>query len=84
MRTSKDIYRLKNGDLVAIDQVTEPPEGSHLYTGYNYDLQEWWFRGEKDTRSFDEISNTIAEAVKLARSRKQLSKNYENTKRLQT
>ena len=60
MRTSKDIYQLKNKKLVAVGQGVEPPEGSKLWIGYNYQLQEWWFEGKKDVRTLTEIRTAIA------------------------
>lgn len=56
-RTSKDIYKLKNGKLIAIDQATKPPKDSTLYSGYNYILQKWFFEGKVDTRTLREITN---------------------------
>lgn len=55
MRISKDIYKLKNGKLIAISQSMKPPKDSKLWSGFNYHLQEWWFEGKKDTRTIEEL-----------------------------
>lgn len=55
MRTSHDIYKLPDGSLVAIDGMTEPPQGSTLWKGYDYDKQEWVFEGKKDTRTLEQL-----------------------------
>lgn len=59
MRTSSDIYKLKNGKFVAIDQNKKPPKDSKLWSGYNYNLQEWWFKGRKDIRTLKELRKAM-------------------------
>ena len=55
MRTSHDIYKLIDGTLVALDQMTAPPEGATLWNGYNYDKQKWWYQGQEDTRTIEQM-----------------------------
>lgn len=55
MRNSNDIYKLSNGKLISINQMTKSPKDSKLYTGYDYDLQEWRFEGKKDIRTLKEL-----------------------------
>lgn len=59
MRTSKDIYKLENGKLVAIGCNTRPPANATLWRGYDYDQQYWVFNGEQDRRSVYEIKKSI-------------------------
>lgn len=66
MRTSKDIYKLPNGDTVAVSQMEQPPQGATLWRGYDYDKQEWIFNGERDTR-FDHLSNGVQGGISHAR-----------------
>ena len=65
MRTSKDIYKLNNGKFVAIGGDQEPPKNGKLWHGYNYDLQEWWFEGKKDIRTFITVFKTGGVRVKM-------------------
>lgn len=53
-RISKDEYKL-NGESIFIGGMDEVPEGAELWSGYNYDKQEWWFNGKKDTRTLEEL-----------------------------
>ena len=55
MRTSNDIYKLQNGKLIEIDQMTQAPENAKLWRGYNYDKQEWIFDGKKDIRTLEQL-----------------------------
>ncbi len=60
MRTSRDIYKLPSGVLVAISCDTKPPEGATIYMGYDYINQYWVYKGKRDTRTIEEL-----EKVKL-------------------
>jgi len=55
MRTSKDIYKMANGKLLSFDQMTEIPQGATIWSGYDYENQEWVFEGKKDTRTLEEL-----------------------------
>ena len=57
MRTSKDIYKLPNSELVAINQMTEPPQNAVIWRGYDYNKQYWVFDGKKDTRTLEQLKN---------------------------
>ena len=59
MRISKDIYKTVEGELVAIDQMTEPPTNSKIWEGYDYEHQYWVSEGKRDTRTLDEIKNAM-------------------------
>ena len=45
--------------LVSVDQTNEAPEGSQLFTGYNYNTQEWYFKGKPDTRTLEELKASM-------------------------
>ena len=51
MRTSNDQYKMPNGKIVFIDQMTPPPTGAVIWNGYDYDKQIWVFEGKPDTRT---------------------------------
>ena len=55
MRTSKDEYKMPNGEIVAISQIEQPPEGARIWNGYDYINQCWIFNGERDTRTLEEL-----------------------------
>lgn len=59
MRTSPDIYKTREGNLITVGQdykiFSIPPEGAKIWTGYDYKKQEWVYRGKKDTRSSEEL-----------------------------
>lgn len=59
MRTSNDIYKTKEGQLIEVDQMTEPPTGSIIWQGYDYTNQYWVFKGKKDTRTLEELKKSI-------------------------
>ena len=60
MRTSKDIYRLASGQFLAVSQSEQPPKGSKLWQGYDYERQYWVFEGKQDTRTLEELRKTKA------------------------
>lgn len=47
MRTSKDEYKLLNGEIVALSQMETPPEGAIVWNGYDYSKQCWMENGQK-------------------------------------
>ena len=59
MRTSKDIYKLVNGKLMAFSQDVYPPVGAKIWTGYDYKNQYWIYEGKKDTRHLKELRASI-------------------------
>lgn len=46
MRTSNDEYKLRDGTIISIDQMTEPPQGATIYNGYDYIRQCWVKEGK--------------------------------------
>ena len=63
MRTSKDIYKTKSGELYEVGGGELPPPFSKIYTGYDYQNQCWMFEGKKDTRTLEQLQNSIAGEV---------------------
>lgn len=59
MRISNDIYKTKEGNLISINQMQEPPQNSTLWQGYDYSKQCWMFEGKKDTRTLEELKNQL-------------------------
>jgi hypothetical protein len=59
MRTSKDIWLLLSGELIALSQDEKPPQGATVWNGYDYALQCWIFEGRRDTRSIEELRATV-------------------------
>lgn len=59
MRTSRDEYKLPNGNIVAISQMEKPPEGSVIWNGYDYVNQFWVYNGKKDVRTLEELKIAI-------------------------
>ena len=59
MRTSKDEYKLLTGEIVAISQSEQPPEGARIWNGYDYEKQCWIFNGEHDTRTLEELKASL-------------------------
>ena len=55
MRTSKDIWKLQSGELIALSQNEAPPEGATVYSGYDYQKQQWMYEGKVDTRTLAEL-----------------------------
>ena len=55
MRKSTDTYKLANGELVEIDQMTQQPKGATLWRGFDYERQIWIFNGKEDTRTLEEL-----------------------------
>lgn len=62
MRTSTDEYITKDGKIVAVSQDELPPEGSRIWNGYDYKNQYWVFHGERDTRTIEELRQSLAKA----------------------
>lgn len=60
MRTSKDIYRLRTGELVAVSPSEQPPHGATLWSGYDYTAQCWVYEGKRDTRTLEELRASMA------------------------
>ena len=59
MRTSKDVYKLPDGTIVALSQDQAPPEGSVIWNGYDYRNQYWVLDGKRDTRTLEELRATL-------------------------
>ncbi len=59
MRTSKDEYRLPNGEIIALSQMEQPPEDAKIWNGYDYKNQHWVYKGNKDTRTLEELLKNI-------------------------
>jgi len=69
MRTSKDEYVLLTGEIVAVSQSEQPPQGARIWNGYDYQKQFWVHEGERDTRTLEELRATLpTEAKALAMS----------------
>ena len=60
MRTSPDLYKLPDGEIVTIDGMTSPPANSTLWIGYDYQNQCWVFEGKLDTRTLEELRQAMA------------------------
>ena len=67
-RTSHDIYKLPSGELVPVSCDQAPPENSTLWNGYDYDKQEWFYQGQKDTRTIEQILKDARECLAPKRS----------------
>lgn len=61
-RQSKDEYILPTGEIIAVSCAEQPPRSAMLYNGYNYDTQEWWYKGAKDTRTIEELQASMMSA----------------------
>jgi hypothetical protein len=59
MRTSKDEYKTLDGSLVAVSQDQKPPQGAVIWNGYDYKNQFWVFNGEKDTRTLEQLKESL-------------------------
>lgn len=59
MRTSNDEYKLPNGEIVSINQMTKPPQGAIIQNGYDYEKQCWIHNGRKDTRTPKQLQASI-------------------------
>jgi len=55
MRTSKDIYKLPSGILIAVSQNEQPPKRATLWCGFNYKGQYWVFKGKRDRRTLEQL-----------------------------
>lgn len=65
MRTSRDVYKNALGALIQLSQNEQSREfiaahGLTLWSGYDYDRQEWVHEGKKDTRTLEELRASIA------------------------
>ena len=65
MRMSADEYILPSGEIVAVEpnvsaevQVLYP--NAKLWNGYNYERQEWVFKGQKDIRTLAELKASLS------------------------
>jgi len=58
MRTSKDEYKTKTGEIVAISQNEQPPQGAKIWNGYDYENQCWMHNGRKDTRTLEQLRSS--------------------------
>ena len=45
MRTSKDIYKTKTGEIVSVGGMEETPKEAKLLNGYDYKNQAWVISG---------------------------------------
>lgn len=63
MRTSANQYRLLDGQIVTAHDIAELPSGAKLWNGYDYEQQFWVYKGERDTRTLEELRASI-EATK--------------------
>ena len=61
MRTSKDLYCLISGEIVAVSLDEKAPEGATLWQGYDYERQFWVFEGKKDERTLEELRAVITQ-----------------------
>lgn len=59
MRTSKDIYKLPNGILIAVSQNEQPPKLATLWSGFNYKGQYWVFKGKRDRRTLKQLQKSL-------------------------
>ena len=59
MRKSNDVYKMPNGELIEINQMTQPPENAKLWQGYDYEKQEWVFNDKKDIRTLEELKANL-------------------------
>jgi len=59
MRTSSDEYILPSGEIIAVNQTTEPPLNAKLYNGYDYVNQYWVFKGQRDTRTLEQLKASL-------------------------
>lgn len=55
MRTSHDEYKLPDGRIVSLDQMTQPPHGAVIWNGYDYTRQYWVHNGTRDMRTLAEL-----------------------------
>lgn len=60
MRTSKDIYVNSLGQFILLGQNEQTREfikkkKLKIWSGFDYDKQEWIFEGKKDTRTLEEL-----------------------------
>jgi hypothetical protein len=64
MRKSCDQYRLPNGVIVNCTSAEIEKEilkdGGVLYNGYDYQKQYWVYKGERDTRTLEELRQAMA------------------------
>ena len=59
MRTSTNQYRLPTGELVYQHDERNLPTGAILWNGYDYEKQCWIYKGERDTRTLEELRESI-------------------------
>lgn len=63
-RLSCDQYRLPNGVIVNCTSAKIEAEilkdGGVLWNGYDYKKQEWIYQGKKDTRTLEELRESIS------------------------
>ena len=64
MRTSKDEYKLTTGEIVAVSQSEQPPQGGRIWNGYDYRNQYWVHEGERDARTLDELKRALKQQDK--------------------
>ena len=59
MRQSQDIYKTVSGELVTISPMEQPPAGSQIWNGYDYENQCWVFEGKMDTRTIEQLRESV-------------------------
>lgn len=65
MRTSKDEYISPLGKLIILGQSEQSAEfikenNLKLYNGYDYERQYWVYKGERDTRTLEELKTSVS------------------------
>lgn len=56
---SKDEYKTIDGQSVFIGGYDDIPEGATLWNGFNYNAQKWIYNGKPDTRTLEELQQSI-------------------------
>ena len=59
MRTSNDTYKMSDGSLKNIDQITSIPLNATLWQGYDYINQYWVYEGKRDVRTLEQLQQAI-------------------------
>ena len=73
MRISKDEYKLSSGEIIALSQDEQPPQGAQIWNGYDYHNQYWVFNGQRDTRTLEELQQALNQLTKDKRQKKIIS-----------
>ena len=54
-RTSLDTYKTKDGRMLSAPPGAPVPSDAKLYTGYNYNVQKWYYKGSIDNRTVSDL-----------------------------